>query len=610
MSGFDPVFSPSGASSRAGSVPDPGSTAGIVRYLREDATWQIPASVGPIEPPPAPGPALDQWACNVAGFLTYSVTRSLVNTAVNGIGLPVITDTISIVVQGLLDIFVPELVAIDATLATGIADLVSTYITGHVASFVAFVLDDVFWSKVHCYLYDAVLASPTSFSVALAAAATVLSASGIAPSWVLNGVALILQSYGFDSFLDIPISGFVRQYDCSTCGSTGEGGAAGPLQSGFDLVVSDGTNRATFVAEIDVVNATVSATGSVVTLTPELQVEKAGAVVGVRPALNVIDGANIVTTVADDAPNNRVNVTVATSGPLGMTNPMTTAGDIIVGGVAGVAMRQATGSDGTVLTVDPTTHLPAWDTPTPGFANPMTNVDDVIVGSTGGAAARLGVGSPGAFLGADPVTGHVSYGAVVAGPGITVSQVSGTTTIAASGSGGGGTGLTALGNVVAAVPTGSLRFTSIPGSYSHLMLKGIMRADDSGVRYLVLQLNGDTSSNYYFQWVYSSNTGAAGNPGAGVGSVIAGQINDAGGTPNWGSPVEIWIPCYANTNWRRTLHGSVGRLQGVNDTSPNQYQEQVFNGVWNSTNAVTQLDVFVNIGNVAQHSFMSLYGVA
>lgn len=37
-----PVFVASGASHAAGAVPDPGSTAGTSKFLREDATWQLP----------------------------------------------------------------------------------------------------------------------------------------------------------------------------------------------------------------------------------------------------------------------------------------------------------------------------------------------------------------------------------------------------------------------------------------------------------------------------------------------------------------------------------------------------------------------------------------
>jgi len=38
-----PVFVGSGGTHAAGAVPDPGATAGSTRYLREDASWQVPA---------------------------------------------------------------------------------------------------------------------------------------------------------------------------------------------------------------------------------------------------------------------------------------------------------------------------------------------------------------------------------------------------------------------------------------------------------------------------------------------------------------------------------------------------------------------------------------
>lgn len=45
-----PVFGASGASHAAGGVPDPGSTAGTTRFLREDATWATPAGSGSLAP--------------------------------------------------------------------------------------------------------------------------------------------------------------------------------------------------------------------------------------------------------------------------------------------------------------------------------------------------------------------------------------------------------------------------------------------------------------------------------------------------------------------------------------------------------------------------------
>ena len=45
----------------------------------------------------------------------------------------------------------------------------------------------------------------------------------------------------------------------------------------------------------------------------------------------------------------------------GFANPMTTAGDLILGGTAGAAGRLATGSGGNVFTVSSSTGLPQWD---------------------------------------------------------------------------------------------------------------------------------------------------------------------------------------------------------------------------------------------------------
>lgn len=50
----------------------------------------------------------------------------------------------------------------------------------------------------------------------------------------------------------------------------------------------------------------------------------------------------------------------------GMTNPMTTQDDIIVGGASGAPAQLGKGTDGQVLTVDPTTHHILWATPPGG----------------------------------------------------------------------------------------------------------------------------------------------------------------------------------------------------------------------------------------------------
>jgi hypothetical protein len=58
-----PVMVASGAGHAGGAVPDPGSTAGTTRYLREDGTWQAPSGSG------TPGGSTTQLQFNDAGGL-------------------------------------------------------------------------------------------------------------------------------------------------------------------------------------------------------------------------------------------------------------------------------------------------------------------------------------------------------------------------------------------------------------------------------------------------------------------------------------------------------------------------------------------------------------
>jgi hypothetical protein len=91
-------------------------------------------------------------------------------------------------------------------------------------------------------------------------------------------------------------------------------------------------------------------------------------------------------------------------------NPMTTAGDLILGGSAGAETRLAKGTDSQVLTVDPTTHLPLWATSAAGrAANPMTTQDDIIIGGSSGAETRLAKGTDGQVLTVDPSTHHLVW---------------------------------------------------------------------------------------------------------------------------------------------------------------------------------------------------------
>jgi hypothetical protein len=78
-------------------------------------------------------------------------------------------------------------------------------------------------------------------------------------------------------------------------------------------------------------------------------------------------------------------------------SPMTTGGDVIYGGAAGVGTRLANGSSGQVLTSSGGTSAPTWATPASGA---LTTKGDLVTFST--VTTTLPVGFPGQVLTADP----------------------------------------------------------------------------------------------------------------------------------------------------------------------------------------------------------------
>jgi hypothetical protein len=158
---------------------------------------------------------------------------------------------------------------------------------------------------------------------------------------------------------------------------------------------------------------------------------------------------------------------------------------------------------------------------------------------------------------------------------------------------------------IATVTVGSggsatIEFTSIPATYTHLQLRGIVKCttndDDLGLRF-----NSDSATNYDGHRVYGSGSSASADS-----SITKSQWDFAGrtgsGTSNFGVSV-IDILDYANTNKYKTTRALYGR-----DSNGSGWA-MFSSGLWRSTSAITSITFVPSGGNFAQYTQFALYGI-
>ena len=152
----------------------------------------------------------------------------------------------------------------------------------------------------------------------------------------------------------------------------------------------------------------------------------------------------------------------------------------------------------------------------------------------------------------------------------------------------------------------NVEFTSIPATYQHLQIRGILRDQRAtyGNSGPLVQFNSDTGSNYSWHDIYGDGSSAVARGAANT--VDMGSVGGAGG----GAPANVFgalvidILDYADTNKYKTVRYLGGQDQ-------NGAGEIFFgSGLWMNTNAVTQLDITSFTGNsFVQYSSFALYGI-
>lgn len=149
----------------------------------------------------------------------------------------------------------------------------------------------------------------------------------------------------------------------------------------------------------------------------------------------------------------------------------------------------------------------------------------------------------------------------------------------------------------------SISFTSIPSTYKHLQVRGIIRTTAGSNNWDVnVRCNNDSGSNYSFHNMFADGSGSV--PATGAASQTAMTFDRAGvGDANIFSGVVADFLEYSNTNKYKVMRALSGNdRNGVGIVTYNA-------GAWYNSTTISTLTFTLASGDFAQYSQLALYGI-
>ena len=147
--------------------------------------------------------------------------------------------------------------------------------------------------------------------------------------------------------------------------------------------------------------------------------------------------------------------------------------------------------------------------------------------------------------------------------------------------------------------SGTITFNSIPSTYKNLQIR--MSATGSTVADAYIRFNNDSATNYFCHQLRGGGTSAqAYSYTTQNAMVITSNIGQSSTSP---SVAVCDILDYGNTNKNKTI-------RSLNGYDLNGSGEAIFwSGAWNSTSAVSRIDIVMSSGTFGSASTFALYGI-
>ena len=154
----------------------------------------------------------------------------------------------------------------------------------------------------------------------------------------------------------------------------------------------------------------------------------------------------------------------------------------------------------------------------------------------------------------------------------------------------------------------TITFTSIPSTYKHLQLRGILKdtttSFGAGLQATIRFNSDSTSGNYADHWLRGTGTVAqAGSDTISMTQMYIPYYTGSSSATNMFGGFVIDILDYADTNKNKTVRGlSGGDLNGTGYIG-------LTSGLYKATSAINAITIYPNVTAFAQYSQVDLYGI-
>lgn len=148
--------------------------------------------------------------------------------------------------------------------------------------------------------------------------------------------------------------------------------------------------------------------------------------------------------------------------------------------------------------------------------------------------------------------------------------------------------------------SGSITFSSIPSTYSHLQIRYFYKT--SGTAALYLRANGDTGSNYSIHEIVGDGSSVS---ASGSASQAQARLGSSNGKTDYQACVGIVdLHDYVSTAKYKTLSDYSGTQVQVAGSDV-----AIRSGMWMSTSAINSLTIYLSSGNFTTDTVIGLYGI-